>query len=402
METKNSILLIVLISMLAWYIKYNEDQLFGSSVHLNEIGLKNKEFTLIESELPLGHIIKLNDNFLLCSGMNYPEIYITKEYLSNDLDNGYIYSYNIEKKNLEKIELDNFPVKMSFHPHGLSLIQIDSNSYYLYVINHLIKEDPVKNEEKIEKFQLKINKDKITLYYKNSYNLHQQYFGTLNSIAAINEKVIYFTTENYFSLPCYSENDESYYKYLNIVKFKLYEWTNIIFQRLNRKKTYLYSYDCETEEINYIYNSEGISNKGLAYDSKKSLLFMVRTFEKDIKVFEISRNIQTNALLIKTIKTIYNMGNIYYDNKNEKLYGGIYGSINELKELDSSYINNENYDSVSTFGGYEEIDPQRNYEISDLVLFKNELKGITSAIKINKDIFFSSLYEKGLLIYKEK
>ena len=42
METKNSILLIVLISMLAWYIKYNEDQLFGSSVHLNEIGLKNK------------------------------------------------------------------------------------------------------------------------------------------------------------------------------------------------------------------------------------------------------------------------------------------------------------------------------------------------------------------------
>lgn len=129
---------------------------------------------------------------------------------------------------------------------------------------------------------------------------------------------------------------------------------------------------------------------------------MVRTFEKDIKVFEISRNIQTNALLIKTIKTIYNMGNIYYDNKNEKLYGGIYGSINELKELDSSYINNENYDSVSTFGGYEEIDPQRNYEISDLVLFKNELKGISSAIKINKDIFFSSLYEKGLLIYKEK
>ena len=96
------------------------------------------------------------------------------------------------------------------------------------------------------------------------------------------------------------------------------------------------------------------------------------------------------------------MGNIYYDNKNEKLYGGIYGSINELKELDSSYINNENYDSVSTFGGYEEIDPQRNYEISDLVLFKNELKGISSAIKINKDIFFSSLYEKGLLIYKEK
>ena len=102
METKNSILLIVLISMLAWYIKYNEDQLFGSSVHLNEIGLKNKEFTLIESELPLGHIIKLNDNFLLCSGMNYPEIYITKEYLSNNLDNGYIYSYNIEKKKSRK------------------------------------------------------------------------------------------------------------------------------------------------------------------------------------------------------------------------------------------------------------------------------------------------------------
>ena len=59
------------------------------------------------------------------------------------------------------------------------------------------------------------------------------------------------------------------------------------------------------------------------------------------------------------------------------------------------------YNSVDTFGGFEEIDNEKDYEISELILFKNELKGISSAIKINDEIFFSSNYQKGILIYKK-
>ena len=399
MGPKNSIILIGAISLLFGYIRYNEDLVFGANTHLNEININNRNFQHINSDLPLSHIIKLTDNLLICSGINIPQIYITKQYLSDDINNGGIYLYNIKKKEFELIEIENYPSKLPFHPHGLSLYKENHENYYLYVINHLIKDDPQKNAEKIEKFRLNINKETITLDYKNTFLLPQEYFGTLNSIAAVNQNIIYFTTESSFSLPCYSKNDINVIKYLYLVKYKIYEYLNILFRKLNIKKTYLYSYDCETNEINFIYNSEGVSNKGLAYDAKNSLLYMVRAFEKDIKVFEISRNVPSNALFIKRIKTIYNMENIYYDSENQKIYGGIYGSINELKELDYNYINDGNFDSVETFGGFEEIDTQKGYEISDIILFKNELKGISSAIKINNEIYFSSTYQNELLIY---
>ena len=401
MDYKNSILLIGVIALLFGYIRYNEDLYYGNNAHLNEINIRNRDFTHINSDIPLNHIIKLNDKFLICSGMNTPQIYIKKEYLSNTVNNGGIYSYNIKYNQLEKIELDNYPTKLQFHPHGLSLYQIDSDNYYLYVINHLIKEEPENNAEKIEKFKLNISKDKITLYHKNSYSLTNQFFGTLSSISVINENVIYFTTENYFPLPCYSENENSINKYINLVKYKIYEYLNIISKMLFIKNTFLYSYDCDTGEINVIYNSNGISNKGLAYNSNNGLLYMVRAFEKDIKIFEISRNSPANALLIKTIKTLYNVENIYYDAEYKKIYAGIYGSIKSLKELDQNYIKEGNYDYVSTYGGFEEIDVEKNYEISDIILFKDEMKGISSTIKINDEIFFSSSYQKGILIYKK-
>ena len=401
MTSKTWIILIGLISLFFGYIKYNQDLYYGNDNYLNEINVSNKDFKLINSELPLSHIIKLNEKFLICSGMNYPQIFLKQEYLLNNINNGGIYSYNLKSQKLEKLELDNYPTKLQFHPQGLSLYQIDSENYYLYVINHLIKTEPEKNVEKIEKFKLTISKDDISLYYKNSFSLPQDYFGTLNSIVAINEKILYFTTNNYFSLPCFSENENNYMKYWHLIKFKIYEWLNILFKKLTISQTSLYSYDFETDEINKIYKSNGISNRGLAYDPKNSLLYMVRSYEKDIKIFEVSKNIPSNALLIKTIKSLYNVENIYYDGENKKIYCGIYGSIKSLKELENSFIIEGNFGNISTFGGFEEINIEKEYEISDLIVFKNELKGITSAIKINDEIFFSSIYQNGLLIYKK-
>ena len=401
MTSKTWIILIGLISLFFGYIKYNQDLYYGNDNYLNEINVSNKDFKLINSELPLSHIIKLNEKFLICSGMNYPQIFLKQEYLLNNINNGGIYSYNLKSQKLEKLELDNYPTKLQFHPQGLSLYQIDSENYYLYVINHLIKTEPEKNLEKIEKFKLTISKDNISLYYKNSFSLPQDYFGTLNSIVAINEKILYFTTNNYFSLPCFSENENNYMKYWHLIKFKIYEWLNILFKKLTISQTSLYSYDFETDEINKIYKSNGISNRGLAYDPKNSLLYMVRSYEKDIKIFEVSKNIPSNALLIKTIKSLYNVENIYYDGENKKIYCGIYGSIKSLKELENSFIIEGNFGNISTFGGFEEINIEKENEISDLIVFKNELKGITSAIKINDEIFFSSIYQNGLLIYKK-
>ena len=95
MDGKNSILLIGAIAILFGYIRYNEDLYYGSKSHLNEINVHNKDFIHINSDLPMSHMIKLNDKFLICSGLNYPDIYIKKDYLFNTIDNGGIYSYNI-------------------------------------------------------------------------------------------------------------------------------------------------------------------------------------------------------------------------------------------------------------------------------------------------------------------
>ena len=126
---------------------------------------------------------------------------------------------------------------------------------------------------------------------------------------------------------------------------------------------------------------------------------MARSFEKDIKIFEISRNEPTKALLINTIKTIYNVGNIFYDNEKDKIYVGIYGSNLELINLENNYIKNENFDNITTFGGFEEIDIKNNNEISDIILMKNGIKGVSSGIKMNNDIYLSSPYQKDLLVY---
>ena len=215
----------------------------------------------------------------------------------------------------------------------------------------------------------------------------------------INLNTIYFTTHNYFPLPFGSFGGENILNMLQKNKFKLYGYLNILLQKLNIKKTYLYSYNLDSGKINAIQNSEGTSNYGLAFNEDKSILYMARSFEKDIKVFEISRNDPTKALLINTVKTIYNVGNIFYDNEKEKIYAGIYGTNMELINLEKSYIQEENFDKVTTFGGFEEIDIKNNYEISDIILMKNGIKGISSAIKINDDIYLSSLCQNGILIY---
>jgi hypothetical protein len=399
MNSKNCFVLLGVIILLISYLGINQITYFSENTNLNEVNIKNRNYSFIKSSLPITNIIKINNELLLGSGMQYPQIYFTKEYLSDPINDDSLFLYNIKKKELQKLTIENFPEGISFHPQGISLYKTDSEIYYLLIINHSINFEKQHCEERIEKVLLKINRANVSLEFKNSIILPQQYFGTLNSVAMINLNTIYFTTHNYFPLPFGSFGGENILNMLQKNKFKLYGYLNILLQKLNIKKTYLYSYNLDSGKINAIQNSEGTSNYGLAFNEDKSILYMARSFEKDIKVFEISRNDPTKALLINTVKTIYNVGNIFYDNKKEKIYAGIYGTNMELINLEKSYIQEENFDKVTTFGGFEEIDIKNKYEISDIILMKNGIKGISSAIKINDDIYLSSLCQNGILIY---
>lgn len=399
MNSKNCFVLLGIIVLLISYIIINQITYFSENTNLNEVNIKNRNYSFIKSSLPITNIIKINNELLIGSGLQYPQIYFTKEYLSDPINDDSLFLYDIKKKELQKLTIENFPKDISFHPHGISLYKADSHLYYLLIINHSINFEKQHCEERIEKVLLKINKSNISLEFKNSIILPQQYFGTLNSVVMINLNTIYFTTHSYFPLPFSSFGEENILNMLEKNKFKLYGYLNILLQKLNIKKTYLYSYNLDNGKINVIQNSEGASNYGLTYNEEKSILYMARSFEKDIKIFEISRNDPTKALLIKTVKTIYNVGNIFYDNENEKIYAGIYGTNMELINLEKSFIQDENFDKVTTFGGFEEIDIKNKYEISDIILMKNGIKGISSAIKINDQIYLSSLCQNGILIY---
>lgn len=399
MNSKNCFVLLGIIVLLISYIIINQITYFSENTNLNEVNIKNRNYSFIKSSLPITNIIKINNELLIGSGLQYPQIYFTKEYISDPINDDSLFLYDIKKKELHKLTIENFPKDISFHPHGISLYKADSHLYYLLIINHSINFEKQHCEERIEKVLLKINKSNVSLEFKNSIILPQQYFGTLNSVVMINLNTIYFTTHSYFPLPFSSFGEENILNMLEKNKFKLYGYLNILLQKLNIKKTYLYSYNLDNGKINVIQNSEGTSNYGLTYNEEKSILYMARSFEKDIKIFEISRNDPTKALLIKTVKTIYNVGNIFYDNENEKIYAGIYGTNMELINLEKSFIQDENFDKVTTFGGFEEIDIKNKYEISDIILMKNGIKGISSAIKINDHIYLSSLCQNGILIY---
>jgi hypothetical protein len=399
MNLKNILVLLGIVVLFISYLKINEIINFSDS-NLNEVNVKYQNNKNISTPLPMEHIVKIDDEILIGAGLDYPKIFISKEYLTNPIKSGSLFSFNTKTNELKELEIENFPKGVKFHPHGLTLYKDNTEKFYLFIINHSIKTNPEDNEERIEKVLLEINKPKISLTFKNTYSLPMNYFGTLNSIAVINFNTIYFTTHSYFPLPSFSI-DDNIDNYLNRIKYQIFDKINILFQKLNIKKTYLYSFDLEKRKINLINNSEGLFNHGLAYNPDKSLLYMARPFERDIKIFEISRNYPSKALLINTIKTIYNAKNIFYDIDNQKIYAGIYGSNKELISLEKSYIQFGNFDNITSFGGFEEIDVSNDYEITELTLMKDMIKGVSSGIKVNNNIYLTSTYQNEIFIYQK-
>ena len=58
-----------------------------------------------------------------------------------------------------------------------------------------------------------------------------------------------------------------------------------------------------------------------------------------------------------------------------------------------------NIENVKTFSGYEILNPENDYAISDLmVMNNNDFKWINSAIKVNEKIYMSSIYSKGIFV----
>ena len=217
----------------------------------------------------------------------------------------------------------------------------------------------------------------------------------IESISIIKEDLFYFTTNTPYIYP--RDSDE-----LLDLKPKLYYLMNdllkIMTPMINMKKCFVYLYNKENKgnEISIIDKSESTIYGGITFDNKRNLLYAIKSAEKIMNVFEVNNSA---TKLSKSIPILYEGNNIFYNDKEDRIYIGINGKKSEEESIIKELKKNEDIDNIETYSGYEIINPGNNYSVSDIMIMKNKkFKWINSAVEIKGKIYMSSIYSKGIMI----
>lgn len=378
------------------YMTYNINEYMGNSLELKEIN-SQKKFNSINIPTSINYIIPINNKYLIANEYK-PETYLFNLYLNNKVDNDRIFSINIENNEFNEIKLNNFPERVPFHPHSMSLYITPEKNYILYILNHAVNYN-YEGQERIEKFSLRFESKKISLTYIDTIILPDEFFLRIESISAINEDLFYFTTNTQYENPKDSDELLGIQSYMNYLKNKLLK---IINPMLNIKQCFLYLYDKENKEneISIVENSQSAIYAGITFDNKRNLLYAIKPTEKKMSVFEINKK---ETKLIKTIPILYVGNNMFYDSKDDKIYIGINGKKSEEESIINKLKENKNLENVVSFSGYEIINPEDDFSISDIMIMKNDsFKWINSAVENKGKIYMSSIYSKGIFISEKK
>ena len=378
------------------YMTYNINEYMGNSLELKEIN-SQKKFNSINIPTSINYIIPINNKYLIANEYK-PETYLFNLYLNNKVDNDRIFSINIENNEFNEIKLNNFPERVPFHPHSMSLYITPEKNYILYILNHAVNYN-YEGQERIEKFNLRFESKKISLTYIDTIILPDEFFLRIESISAINEDLFYFTTNTQYENPKDSDELLGIQSYMNYLKNKLLK---IINPMLNIKQCFLYLYDKENKEneISIVENSQSTIYSGITFDNKRNLLYAIKPTEKKMSVFETNKK---ETKLIKTIPILYVGNNIFYDSKDDKVYIGINGKKSEEESIINKLKDNKNLENVVSFSGYEIINPEDDFSISDIMIMKNDsFKWINSAVENKGKIYMSSIYSKGIFISEKK
>ena len=373
------------------YMTYNINLYMEYSLDLKEINSQKKNYK-IEVPTTINNLIKIKEKYLIACEFKPLDLYINNLYLRNIIENEKIYLINTENEKFSEIKIKKFPDKIPFHPHGISLFITEQNNYILYILNHAVNYD-YEGQERVEKFNIIFEGNSISLIYDSSIILPDEFFLRVDSIIFLKEDKFIFTTNKAYEIPKDSDELIDSFTYLY---YKMNNILEIINPFINIKKCFIYLY--YKEEISIIDNSQSISYRGIAYDNKRKLLYVVKPYEKEINIFEENNN---EFKLIKTISTLYVGNNIFYDNKNDIIILGINGKKSEEETIIKKIKNNNSIENVETYSGYEILNPENNYSIGDLMLMKKkDFKWINSAVYIKGKIYMSSIYSKGILVYE--
>ena len=375
------------------FMTYNVNEYMGNSLELKEINSQRKT-ELIDIPASINYIIPINNKYIIAFEYQ-PKFYLFNLYLNNKIDNDRIFLINIENNDYSEIKINNFPENVPFHPHSISLYYTPEKNYILYILNHAVNYN-YEGQERLEKLILRFESKKISLTYKDTIIFPNEYFLRIESISIIKEDLFYFTTNTQYIYP--RDSDE-----LLDLKPKLYYLMNdllkIMTPMINMKKCFVYLYNKENKgnEISIIDKSESIIYGGITFDNKRNLLYAIKSAEKIMNVFEVNNSA---TKLSKSIPILYEGNNIFYNDKEDRIYIGINGKKSEEESIIKELKKNEDIDNIETYSGYEIINPENNnYSVSDIMIMKNKkFKWINSAVEIKGKIYMSSIYSKGIMI----
>ena len=380
-------------AVLISYMTYNINEYNGNSLELQEINSQKKNYT-IDIPTSFNNMIQINNKYLIACEYK-PEMYIYNLYLRNKIQNEKIYLINIENNQYKEIAINNYPESVPFHPHSMALYLTPEKNYVLYILNHAINYN-YEGQERIEKFKIKFEPKKISLYHEETIILPDEYFLRIESISVLDENTFFFTTNSPLENP--RDSDEL----LNLkskIKYLRNDLLKIIYPMLNIKKCFIYLYNNANKEISTLEKSQSILYGGLTLDTKRKLLYTIKPTEKKMDIYSL--NDIKNPKLIKTINILYVGNNIFYDENEDKIYIGINGKKSEEESIIKNMKKNNDLENVKTFSGYEILNPDNNYGINDLMIMKNDFKWINSAIKVNEKIYLSSIYSKGIFVVEK-
>ena len=380
-------------AVLISYMTYNINEYNGNSLELQEINSQKKNYT-IDIPTSFNNMIQINNKYLIACEYK-PEMYIYNLYLRNKIQNEKIYLINIENNQYKEIAINNYPESVPLHPHSMALYLTPEKNYVLYILNHAVNYN-YEGQERIEKFMIKFEPKKISLYHEETIILPDEYFLRIESISVLDENTFFFTTNSPLENP--RDSDEL----LNLkskIKYLRNDLLKIIYPMLNIKKCFIYLYNNANKEISTLEKSQSILYGGLTLDTKRKLLYSIKPTEKKMDIYSL--NDIKNPKLIKTINILYVGNNIFYDENEDKIYIGINGKKSEEESIIKNMKKNNDLENVKTFSGYEILNPDNNYGISDLMIMKNDFKWINSAIKVNEKIYLSSIYSKGIFVVEK-
>lgn len=334
----------------------------------------DEQCTNIKGVLGIADMIQY-DYYLIGGADNHLQASISNSFELTSLPNGQMVAFNTITKTFLFLLILNFPVDIPFHPHGVFLFQ----NQFLYIINHSFTKG-----ERVE--IIRITNSPLTLYYERSIVLPEGFNRITNDLVVIDKDELYITTSNAIS----QDNTDS------IIKKNVFNYLNFFSIIFRINLTYVYHYKKKT--MTKVPYSNSLFNNGIEYDSSKHLLYIAQTLHKRIRVVKVNPKSDSDVQFVKDINLQYAVNNISFDHNRQLLIATIVGKVYQTIQLSKHYSKKGNTDIDEIYGGALQIDINKNNEVSLLVLNKNQLKGVSSALRLNTNIYLSSFADNGILI----